>query len=164
MNWTKLSATSEILSSVAILITLIYLAIETQQNADAIMAGTRQEILAADQAFLMELSKFPKIEEVRYKQNLTDEERGQLGFMLITFVRMRESNWVQYQNGVLDETTWQSYRNSIVGMMGNPNGKKFWQNYVVAYDSFDPQFTTHVSDLLANSPLKEQSNIVAAFD
>ena len=164
MNWTKLSAAGEILSSVAILITLIYLVIETQQNADAIMANTRQEILAADQAFLMELSKIPKIEEVRYKQELTDEERAQLGFMLITFVRMRESNWTQYQNGVLDEATWLSYRNSIVAMMGTPNGKKFWQNYVVAYNSFDPQFTTHVSDLLATSPVKEQSNIIAAFD
>ena len=164
MNWTKLSAAGEILSSVAILITLIYLVIETQQNADAIMANTRQEILAADQAFLMELSKIPKIEEVRYKQELTDEERAQLGFMLITFVRMRESNWTQYQNGVLDEATWLSYRSSIVAMMGNPNGKKFWQNYAVAYNAYDPQFTTHVSDLLATSPVKEQSNIIAAFD
>ncbi len=53
MNWTKLSAISEILSSVAILVTLIYLAIQTQQNADATQADTRQAILAADQQFLM---------------------------------------------------------------------------------------------------------------
>ena len=164
MNWTKLSAASEILSSVAILITLIYLAIETQQNADAIMANTRQEILAADQAFLMEMSKLPNIEEIRYKQELTEAESGQLGFMLITFVRMRESNWTQYQNGVLDEDTWRSYRNSIVAMMSTPNGKKFWQNYVVAYSTFDERFISHVNDLLATAPVKERSNITAAFD
>ena len=84
--------------------------------------------------------------------------------MLITFIRMRESNWTQYQNGVLDEDTWQSYRNSIVAMMGTPNGMKFWHNYVVAYDTFDPRFTSQVGDLLGTSAVKEQSNIISAFD
>ena len=35
MNWTKASAAAEILSSVAILATLVYLAIEIQQSAEA---------------------------------------------------------------------------------------------------------------------------------
>jgi len=67
MNWTKLSAISEILSSVAILVTLIYLGVQTQQNADAIQADTRQEILAADQQFLMSFVADPGLEVLRYK-------------------------------------------------------------------------------------------------
>ncbi len=164
MNWTKLSAVGEILSSVAILITLVYLAIQTQQNADSIMANTRQEILAAELDFLIEISDFPEFEVMRYKQNLSNEERARLGFMLITFSRMRENNWLQYQNGVLDEKTWQSYRSSIGPMMGNPNARKFWQNYAVAYKAFDPQFTAHISELLENLPIPDRSNLIAAFD
>jgi hypothetical protein len=164
MNWTKLSAVGEILSSVAILITLVYLGIQTQQNADSIMANTRQEILATELDFLIEISNFPEFEAIRYKQTLTTEERARLGFMLITFTRMRENNWLQYQNGVLDEKTWQSYRSSIGAMLGNPNARKFWQNYAIAYEAFDPQFTAHVSELLAILPIPDRSNLIAAFD
>lgn len=164
MNWAKLSAASEILSSVAILITLVYLAIQTQQNAEAIMASTRQEVFAADQEFLLELSRASNIEDIRYKPELTDHERVQLGFVLLTFVRMRESTWTQYQNGVLDEETWESYRNSIASMLGTPNGMKFWRNYAVATEMFDPQFMSYVSELLATEPVRERSIVISAFD
>jgi len=52
MNWSKASAAAEILSSVAILATLVYLAIEIQQSAEATQANTRQAMLASDQQFL----------------------------------------------------------------------------------------------------------------
>ncbi len=52
MNWTKASAAAEILSSVAILATLVYLAIEIQQSAEATQANTRQAMFASDQQFL----------------------------------------------------------------------------------------------------------------
>ena len=48
MNWTKASAIAETLSSVAILITLVYLVVEIQQNAEATQAETRQAILDSD--------------------------------------------------------------------------------------------------------------------
>lgn len=57
MKLEKLSAWSEIISSIAILITLIYLAIQTSQNADqmrqnveATKASTRQQMLSTDMA------------------------------------------------------------------------------------------------------------------
>ena len=48
MNWTKASAVGEILSSIAILATLVYLGLEIQQNADATEAETRQAMLASE--------------------------------------------------------------------------------------------------------------------
>ena len=39
LDWTKWSAIAEIFSSVAILVTLIYLAIQTQQNTAAILGS-----------------------------------------------------------------------------------------------------------------------------
>ena len=90
MNWTKLSAMAEILSSVAILVTLVYLAIQTQQSADSIQANTRQAILDADQQFLIKVMDNPEIYTSQYKPALTDDEKVRLGAYLILFVRMRE--------------------------------------------------------------------------
>lgn len=42
MNWDMLSAIGEILGSVAVFVTLVYLTIQTRQSTAAIRANTRQ--------------------------------------------------------------------------------------------------------------------------
>ena len=164
MSWTELSVVSEILGSLAIVITLIYLAIQTRQNADATLANTRQELLAADQQLLLQFIQDSELELIRYKPELTEREKARLGWVFVTFTRMRENNWLQYQNGVLDKETWESYRGSIVAMFGNLRGKTWWQNYVVDFGLADPRFASEVSELLASAPTRDRSSILAAFD
>jgi len=164
MNWTKLSAISEILSSVAILVTLIYLAIQTQQNADAIQASTRQAILEADQQLLLSTMEDQELQVIRYKPELTDDEKIQLGVWLIAFIRMRENNWSQYQNGVLDEATWYSYRSSIVAGLSSAKARTWWQKYAVNRGAFDSEFMSMVDELLANTPVQKRSPLIEAFD
>ncbi len=162
MDWNRLAAISEVLSSVAILVTLIYLAIETEQNAEAIQASTRQAMLDADQEYLMYFADNPEILTLRYKPELTDEEKGRLSATWITFMRIRENNWIQHQNGVLDDLTWQSYRNSIVASMSGPRARLWWRN--VGATLFDAEFASMVDDLLANAPVQNRSPLIAAFD
>jgi len=164
MNWTKLSAMAEILSSVAILVTLVYLAIQTQQSADSIQANTRQAILDADQQFLIKVMDNPEIYTSQYKPALTDDEKVRLGAYLILFVRMRENNWLQYRNGVLDEVTWDTYRSSIVQVLSGSTSRGWWQNYAVSRRAFDSEFVSLVNQLLADTPVQEQSMLIQAFD
>ena len=164
MNWTKLSAMAEILSSVAILVTLVYLAIQTQQSADAIQANTRQAILDADQQFLIKVMEYPEIYTSQFKPALTDEEKVRLGAYLILFVRMRENNWLQYRNGVLDEVTWDSYRSSIVQVLSDSTSRGWWQNYAIGRRAFDSEFVSLVNELLADTPVQERSMLIRAFD
>ena len=72
MNWTKTSAISEIFSSVTILATLIYLAVEIQQNAAATLGDTRQAMLASDQQFLELLIDDPGLHLLWYEPELSD--------------------------------------------------------------------------------------------
>ena len=123
MNWEMLSAIAEILGSAAVLVTLIYLTIQTRQNTASIQANTRQAILDADQQFLIKLIESPEIYLSRFKEGLTDEDKIQIGAYLIMFVRMRENNWLQYRNGVLDEVTWASYRSSIVQVLSDSTSR-----------------------------------------
>jgi len=163
MNWTKASAVAEILSSVAILITLVYLVVEIQQNAEATQADTRQAILASDQQFLELLVDSPELMVLQYQSDLSDEERIRLSFLSVTFVRMRENNWLQYENGTLDDVTWQAYQGSIVASLSAPQSRAWWQNFGVER-IFDPEFISLVDELLANQPVFDRSPHLAAFD
>ncbi len=163
MNWTKASSIAEILSSVAILITLVYLVVEIQQNSKATQADTRQAILDSDQQYLELLVDSPELNLLQYKADLSDEERIRLSYLLTTFVRMRESNWLQYKNGTLDDETWQTYRLSLIAQLSAPQTRLWWQNFGVER-VFDSQFISLVDELLANRPLFDRSPHLAAFD
>ncbi len=163
MNWTKASAIAEILSSVAILITLVYLVVEIQQNSEATQAETRQAILDSDQQFLEFLVASPELNLLQYKADLSDEERIRLSYVLLTFVRMRESNWVQYENGTLDDVTWQAHRLLLISQLSAPQSRAWWQNFGVER-IFDSEFISLVDELLADQPLFEQSPHITAFD
>ena len=163
MNWTKASAAAEILSSVAILATLVYLAVEIQQNAEATRADTRQAILASDQQFLQLFVDSPELNLLWYKPELSDQEKVRLSYFLLTLVRMRESNWLQHTSGILDDVTWRTYRGSLVVVLSAPQTRVWWQNFGLER-IFDPEFISLVDELLANQPVFERSRQIAAFD
>ena len=163
MNWNKASSVAEILSSVAILITLVYLVVEIQQNAEATQADTRQAMLASDQQFLELYVDSPELNLLQYKEELSDDERIRLSFLLNTFVRMRENNWLQYRNGVLDDVTWRAYQLALVASLSAPQTRLWWQNFGVER-IFDSDFISLVDELLANQPVFDRSPHITAFD
>lgn len=164
MNWEMLSAIGEILGSAAVLVTLIYLTVQTQQNTASIQANTRQAILDADQQFLIKIIENPEIFTSRFDPELSDEDKVRLGAYLIMFVRIRENNWLQFRNGVLDEDTWDSYRKSIAPVISDPMSRRWWQNYVIGRQVFDSEFVSVVNELLADTPVQERSALLQAFD
>ncbi len=163
MNWTKASAVAEILSSVAILITLVYLVVEIQQNAEATQADTRQAILDSDQQFLELLIDSPELHLLSYKPDLSDEERIRLSYLMTTFIRMRENNWLQYENGTLDDVTWRAYQGSIIASLSASQTRLWWQNFGVER-IFDSDFISLVDELIADQPVFDRSPHITAFD
>ncbi len=163
MNWTKTSAIAETLSSVAILITLVYLVVEIQQNAEATQAETRQAMLDSDQQYLQLFIDSPEIGLLFLKPDLSDEERIRLSNVLLTLVRMRESNWLQYENGALDSVTWQAYLGSLIGPLSGAQSRAWWENFGVER-IFNSEFISLVDELLAAQPLFEQNPHLTAFD
>ena len=55
MNRSKLADLSEIISSVAIVVTLIYLTVEVRQNTNALHAQSRESVLVAGHTELFTL-------------------------------------------------------------------------------------------------------------
>jgi hypothetical protein len=147
-----LSAIGEILSSAAVFVTLVFLAMQTRQSANATQSNTRQAILAADQQLLQLIVDNPDLYLVRFKPRLTDEEKVRLGAYLVTFVRMRENNWLQYQNGVLDEGSVPIANPSC--RFGAPN-PDLWQNYARDTGAFDVGFIALVDEPLATRPQEQ---------
>ena len=78
MKLEKLSAMAELVSSVAIVVTLIYLAVQTQQTNIALHAASREATMMADVTMLAAAIENPKINVNLEKAEITDIEREQL--------------------------------------------------------------------------------------
>ena len=147
-NWTLLT---ELVSSVAILATLGYLAIQTRQNARAILANSRNALISSDLAVLQQAVDNPSIALSRYKTNHTPEELSQLESWLIALIRTREHQWFQYRDGLLDKKVWEAYSTAIPYVLTFPIERAYW-NYV-KHGFFDREFVAEIDSRLSDTPM-----------
>ena len=162
MNTSKLADIAEITSSIAILITLVFLVVQMQQNTEAVQANSQQSALSEDLQFLYRFVDKPALSQGRFKPQLTDDEKIQMHFTYTAFFRMRETQWLQYQNGVMDQATWESYRNAIVALLSSDRGRIWWQRS--GETQFDLGFVAHVDDYLSNIPVSNQNSALVFID
>ena len=64
-------------------------------------------------------------------------------------LRNREFEYFQYQNGLLDEETWLSYRQVILINHSSPLGRRWWDK--VGRSIVDPEFANKVDELLLDA-------------
>jgi len=107
MNRSRIADLSEIVSSIAIVVTLIYLTVEIEQNTDAIRTQTAQSILDAGQSELTAFMEHPSIAlSIPNTGPLTAEQNVMLDAFLANAMRSREFAWLQYENNTIDEAVW----------------------------------------------------------
>ena len=144
MNWNKWTAISEIASSIAILVTLGYLAVQTQQNTVALNAQSRTSLFELHKGVMDHLIQNPAIvTSWDQPQPLTDAQKVTLGMWLFEFVGQREYMWLQYQSGIVDEQTMETMISDIDQLLVHRRLLDWWNLTSGFY--FDPGFVQLVN-------------------
>ena len=158
MNRSKLADYSEIISSIAIIITLIYLSIQTQQTNNALLANSRQATMAADVEMVSALISNPEAwaNAMQTDIELSFVEQRQVINVLAGLLRIREFAWFQFKNGIMDEATFNSYLAPAVRWLRN-----IFNSWESLSADFDPEFVAHINKLLAEFPIKESATAEA---
>ena len=148
MKLEKIAPLAEIISSFAIVLTLIYLAIQTQQTNSALVANSRQATMLADMTLISALIANPEAmgNTRRPFNELTGAEQDQLGNVLAGVLRSREFAWLQYQEGILDEATFASYMETPIRWIREDEAFRYYWEYFSA--SANPEFKSYVDSLL----------------
>ena len=153
MDWVVWSAAAQIVGSAAIVVTLIYLAMQIRQNTDAMQATAREAIAERDVEWLYTMVENPELGPLfRKEEPPTEEDASRMNASLVAFMRIREANFRQYKSGVLDKDTWANYRSSIVnGPLSQPLARVWWFNF--GKQLFDPELSEQISKDLSKSPM-----------
>ena len=158
MDWVKWSAISEILSSISILVTLIFLTMQFGQSTKATFAETRTAIWQINQMTSASLIQVPRIAvSMRKPELLTLEEKTELFSWLVSFYGVREFVWLQYKDGVVDESTFTTYLDGVENQLVLPRVYSWWQKF--GNNMFDPKFVEFVNaqyNKIAANPVRDK--------
>lgn len=128
------AAMAEILSSVAVLATLIFLVWEIRQNTEAVKANTYQELNATVMGFNSVFFANPEVSEFVARTRdadtqLTESEAIRLRAFLSAMYRHADNIYFQYELGTLTERQMRSLLLPIVlNIQRRPRLMNEWQN------------------------------------
>ena len=150
MKLEKVSAFAELVSSVAIVITLVYLAVQTQQNTRALQANARQASLEVELGIILKVIDKPILYQgpplELPNSNYTHQELIQIAAYNVAMFRTRESYWIQHRNGALDSEIWESYRSVLIHDIREEKQVRWvWD---IFSDQFNPEFVKEVNSYL----------------
>ena len=151
MNKADFATWSQIISSIAVLITLIFLIVQLKQNTNAIKANTRHTIITNDLQGISDGIEHPAIERSMYKHELTEDEKIQLEWWLIGLCRTREHQWFQFRDGSLDRRTWEANLSALGRNLSFARTRGWWN--LVSKQYFDHGFADSVNRYLAGFPI-----------
>ena len=128
MKLEKYGLIAEIVSSVAIVVTLVILVIEIRGNTEAIRAQTAQATFGTStQSFYYPEANVALDKAVLAGQSaLTDEERAHANNLISAVFNSFDNNYYQYRHGTLDEEIHEAYRSRLRFLMSHQIYRDRW--------------------------------------
>ena len=157
MTLSDLANLAEIVGGVAVVISLVYLAVQVRQNTHSVRSATLQANTAlwnsiissladpgAVQAYAAGLTGDKDISPVTYTQFFLHCRRIFVAF---------EDQHFQFRQGILDEDTYRGYERSISRQfLAFPGFRIWWEQ---SKDVFSPRFVEYLDDLISRTELAD---------
>jgi hypothetical protein len=147
MDLTTLALWTQVVSSLAVLGTVIYLAIEIRQNTIALKSQTHSTLFEGAQTEILVLLENPDIVRAMTTDDaLSEEDYIKLSAFLTAFLRAREFTWLQFQQGVVGEDSLDTEKTIIKNTINVERNLLWWRN--VGKGAFGPGFVVFVDSLI----------------
>ena len=138
MNWEAIAAVGELIGATAVVVSLIYLAVQIRQNTQQVQEQTRSHHLASLSAvgqgfleFRASISRNQQTASVWVRGNedlssLASEERQQFDYLAVEFFWSLAMMWLYVQQGVFESDLFDHSRKNIPVYAG-PGLREWWQ-------------------------------------
>lgn len=157
MNWEAVGAIGEIVGAIAVIATLIYLAIQIRDSAQASRSAAVTDATGGIQAWYQELGSNPQAAEL-FLHGMSNpdalSQQDQFQFLMLVhgiFLGFQRSYFLS-QAGTLDVGLRDSIGTAVHAVNHLPGIHFYWRQRKVF---FQPEFVAWVEDLLSRKPLSE---------
>jgi hypothetical protein len=144
---------AEIVGMIVVVVTLLYLAVQVRQGAKLMRSESRQAMLSvvSDQ-LLSYLDNTDLFDKLASEEKLSPADQLRFSSIWLVSMRLREHEWLRYKDGILDQKTWQSYRQIIRLTLSSTRHRQWWGEMKAV---FDPDFVKAVDTFIADTPASD---------
>ena len=145
----------EFVGGIAVLLTLIYLAVQLRQNTTITRSSAYQSWIAAHENLFSSLNdeKLARamVEGLEDTRNLTDDNWVSFINWLRRYLYMQQAQYYLYRKGVVDKELWDCNLNDMMGIFRFPGVRQYWD--VGAKEHFTNDFVRIVETTKSFSPM-----------
>ncbi len=148
MNWDAVGAIGEVVAASLVVLTLIYLAVQTRQSARATHAATMQSsndtfvninlAIVADDELLKTVAGFVEPQSL--------EDKAKYHIIMLSTYRARETMYILADAGSTDSRSWERLKPQIRANLKNDYARAWWQKNS---DAFTQEFAAYVDSEVA---------------
>jgi hypothetical protein len=158
MDLTQLANLGEFIGGVAVLVTLIYLAVQVHQNQRIAIADSEAQLTALMSSHTLQPAihaGLGRIVELGYEapDRLDEEEKRRFRWWLLHYYQTSEGLWRKHQKGLLSPEAWAGYERVFAGMWNAELVVAFWERDPVV-GIFSDEFREYLFRLRDTSPSK----------
>lgn len=151
MTWDAISAVGQLLGAIAVIATLLFLALQIRQNTVSIRQQCYNDIFTRRQEILMRISENESLHRIWQRglagEHLTAEEGNRFTFISVQMFKHLEDCFVQYRSGVVAERVWNRELQMMATAVAFPGWHAWWAE---ASQFFLPEF---VEEIATHKPL-----------
>jgi hypothetical protein len=146
----RLASLASVISALAVVVSVIYAAIQIRHNTRAVAASAFQQVVNSFAEISFEIAKDRSLAELYIRggkdfAGLGEVERAQYSLMLLSFLRRAENVLFQSTSHVLTDDHWSGIRTSIKTILAPPGARACWSEIE---DRLNPQFRAFVASLI----------------
>lgn len=161
MTLQDLGNIGEFMGAIAVVVSLIYLAVQIRQNtsqlnhnAEVMEANAELDNARLASEFNAQVAASPLLAELWVKalgasDDLDIDQRTRLGFLMGDLFYRLEGLYRQHRRGFLGEESWRPWERLMTNLLAAPVVRGWWESRA---HPFSETFTAHVDSLLGATP------------
>jgi len=139
------------MSGVGVVLSVIYVSIQIRNNTRAVRASAFQQVVNSFAAISFDIAKDKNLADLYLRAgrdfaSLSEVERAQYSFILLSFLRRAENVFFQTEIRMLYTEHWPGIRNSIKAIMAAPGAQACWSEIK---NRLNPEFRAFIDGLIA---------------
>jgi len=146
MNWDALGAIAEAIGSIAVVITLIYLAVQIRHTSKSTRLASAQGLAITFSDFMSQLSSDAETADIYLRglkddSGLTKEERFRFDTLILQMLRHADVHFHAHLDGAISKGLWEVTEAGYMQVFRQPGARASWQRQ---RDFFSVAFREHV--------------------
>ncbi len=140
MNWDAIGAIAEIVGAAAVVVSLLYLAIQMRQNANAVKASNRDSMANYNTQTLLAVAGDAELASIFRRGQvdpslLDDDEAFRFDVLLYAIFDHWETFHSHWRLGALSADDWEKWETIIGFYMAQKGAQNFWEKFSQNYSS-----------------------------